>query len=145
MAYLDLSEAGSMPAPQFSGMHRTDLQKISTVVQPRLHAFTTRERTVIDLARDDRLSSLREESEFVEFLRLIFGMKRQTPLANPKLEALRRLAVLSWHNGYNVSTRDLTDFLNAGYSLDQYEAMLAHIGSERAASAHINRFGGNRR
>ena len=37
-------------------------------------------------------------------------------LANPQLEALRRIAVLSWHYGFTVAGEDVADFLSAGFS-----------------------------
>ena len=51
-------------------------------------------------------------------------------LANDRLEALRRMAVLSRHCGFSVSGEDVADFLSAGFTLDQYELL---ISSERAA------------
>jgi hypothetical protein len=137
MAYLDLDLA----AP--GGTAILQRRVAPARAAPVDHAdFNQREWTVIGLAREDRLSSLREESEFVEFLRLIFGIRRKPPLSNPKLEALRRMAVLSWHYGYNIDSRDLGAFLAAGYSTDQYDAMLAHMSSERAASTQRRRFKG---
>ncbi|HWJ68686.1 MAG TPA: hypothetical protein VNS79_01345 [Sphingobium sp.] len=95
-------------------------------------AFSQREWTIIRLAREDRVSSLREETAFKRFLRLIFGLERKTPFSDPALEGLRRIAVLSWHHGYNVDGAEVAAFLDAGYSTDQYELLLAHIGRERA-------------
>lgn len=127
MAYLDLAEPGFAAIPAFapSSERRTDDGGVN---------FNRREWTVIRMARNDRLSSLREESEFKEFLRLLFGFQRQRPLSDPRLEALRRIAVLSWHHGYNVAASEVRAFLSAGFSTDQYDAMLAHVGRERAAS-----------
>lgn len=131
MAYLDIAERGfataSFAPPPLPQRDET------------MRAFTGQEWTIIGLAREDRLSSLREESEFKEFLRLIFGFERQRPLSNPRLEALRRIAVLSWHHGYNVAPSEVGAFLAAGYSPDHYDAMLAHIGHERAVSAKRTR------
>lgn len=127
MAYLDLAEHGFATIPAFA----------PSATRPANDAgvdFSRREWTVIRMARQDRLSSLREESELKEFLRLLFGFERQRPLADPRLEALRRIAVLSWHHGYNVASSEVGAFLSAGYSIDQYDAMLAHVGRERAAS-----------
>jgi len=135
MAYLDLADTTfSAPAP-FS------FARAATVATAE---FDSREWAIVRLARDDGLSSLREESDFTAFLRLIFGVRRKPPLSNPKLEALRRIAVLSWHYGYNVASREVGAFLAAGFSTDHYDAMLAHIGRERAASAQRKRFQGNR-
>lgn len=128
MAYLDLAEPGFAAAPAFA----------TSTAHPANDAgvdFNRREWTVIRMARQDRLSSLREESDFKEFLRFLFGFERQRPLSDPRLEALRRIAVLSWHHGYNVAASEVRAFLSAGFSGDQYDAMLAHVGRERAASS----------
>ena len=127
MAYLDLAEPGfATLAPFAISSARADNDAGVD--------FSQREWTVIRLARNDRLSSLRDESEFKEFLRFLFGFERQRPLSDPRLEALRRIAVLSWHHGYNVAASEVRAFFSAGFSTDQYDAMLAHVGRERAAS-----------
>ena len=135
MAYLDLAETTFAASAPFS------FARATTVATGE---FDSREWAVIRLAREDGLSSLREESDLTAFLRLIFGVRRKPPLSNPRLEALRRIAVLSWHHGYNVASREVGAFLTAGFSADHYDAMLAHIGRERAASAQRKRFQGNR-
>jgi hypothetical protein len=57
-------------------------------------------------------------------------MSRGNPrLANPKLEALRRMGVLSWHFGFTVPGDDVADFLKAGFSSDQYELMVSRISA----------------
>jgi hypothetical protein len=107
----------------------------ATVAVADGRALSQREWMIVQLARDDGLASLREEHRFSRFMRMIFGIERKTPYANPRFEALRRLAVMSWHHGYNVNSREIPEFLSAGYSIEHYDAMLAHIGRERAASA----------
>jgi len=95
--------------------------------------FTHREWTIVRLAREDGLSSIREESRFGRLVRAIFGIKKKNPLSDGGLEALRRMAVLSWHNGYNVAPSEIGNFLQAGYSERQYEVLVAGIVAERAA------------
>lgn len=129
MAYLDLADPAAPPAstPFFFAPER--------IMEEVPVEFSQREWTIIRLAREDGLSSLREDSEFREFLRLVFGFERKRPLSNPRLEVLRRIAVLGWHHGYNIAGSELSAFFAAGYSPDHFDAMLAHIGAERAASA----------
>ena len=132
MAYIDFAEpALAASAPVSFAPAR--------VAQDADGEFSQREWTIIRIAREDGLSSLREESEFKEFLRTVFGFERKRPLSNPRMEALRRIAVLSWHYSYNVASSEIGAFLAAGYSTDHYDAMLAHIGAERAASAKRTR------
>jgi hypothetical protein len=48
-------------------------------------------------------------------------------LSNPRLESLRRMAVLSWHFGFTVDGQDIADFTRAGFSLEQYELLVTSI------------------
>jgi len=128
MAYLDLALHGGPATAHFPFVPAEPVREAES-------GFNAREWLVIRLARDDSLSSLREESDFKQFLRKIFGYERKRPLSDPRLEALRRMAVLSWHHRYNVNATDIAEFLSKGYSIDQYDAMLAHMGRERAVSS----------
>lgn len=109
------------------------------IEQPIVVGFDTREWSVVRLAREDSISSIRPETGFSRTIRLIFGLERRNPLSSPRLEALRRMAVLSWHHGYNVSSQEIGAFLSAGYSQDHYEELLKHIGAARAASGRRSR------
>ena len=137
MAYLDLAQHGGAATLQFPFAAAQPARDV-------VPGFNQREWLVIRLARDDSLSSLREESDFKQILRKIFGYERKRPLSDPRLEALRRMAVLSWHHRYNVNASAIAEFLSKGYSIDQYDVMLAHMGAERASSQKI-RFQGTRR
>jgi len=50
----------------------------------------------------------------------------------PRLEALRRMAVLSWHRGFAVPVSEVKAFVAAGFSHAQYETMLASISAGRS-------------
>lgn len=92
--------------------------------------LTALEWSVVALAQGDRLSSLREPSPLSIALGRVFGRGgRSQNLADPRLEALRRMAVLSWHRGFAVPTHELTAFLRAGFTTEQYETMVASIGA----------------
>jgi len=86
--------------------------------------FTPLEWSVIRLARVDGLSTLREPGRIGRFINWLLGRKGSPELANPQLEALRRIAVLSWHYGFTVPGDDVTDFLAAGFSPEQYELLV---------------------
>lgn len=89
--------------------------------------------SVVALAQRDRLSSLRHPSPVSIALGKVFGSRRRDPnLADPKLEALRRMAVWSWHRGYAVPVSEMAAFFAAGYDADQYETMLASIAAAQA-------------
>jgi len=120
MAYIDhaSSFAGAMASPwvaQDEG--RTD--------------FSGLEWTVIALARRDRISSLSEPGPLARALGGLFGLGRQSTLADPRLEALRRLAVHAWHKGYKLPVSEIKNFLRAGFSTGQYETLLASVASKR--------------
>jgi hypothetical protein len=132
MAYIDFAEPALAPLAPMSFAPAQPIKETAA-------AFSRDEWTIINLARNDGLSSLREESPFKDLLRQIFGIERKRPLANPRLESIRRIAVLSWHYSYNVASSEIRAFFAAGFSPDHYDAMLAHIGAARVASARKTR------
>ena len=89
--------------------------------------------SVVAMAERDGLSSIREPSRFVQALSSLFGFKRPNRLANDRLEALRRLAILAWHHRWNVPKSELAAFFEAGFSSDQYELIQNSIGQARSA------------
>jgi len=89
--------------------------------------FSRLEWAVIRLARVDRLSTLRAPGRIRRFINWLMGCVGGPELANERLEALRRMAVLSWHFGFTVPGDDVANFLSAGFSPDQYELMVRSI------------------
>jgi hypothetical protein len=132
MAYLDLQESGAAGLSFGSRALRQASVAQEAFLEPT-------EWTIVRLARDDGLSSIREEGRLGRWVRLVFGIERHPPLANPKLEALRRVAVLSWHHGYNVAPSEIGGFYAAGYSPSHYETLLRHIGTQRLTVHGRNR------
>jgi hypothetical protein len=96
--------------------------------------FSPLEWTVITLARRDRLASLRAPSPLGRAFGSLFGLGRQSALADPRLEALRRIAVHAWHRGYTLPVSEIKRFLAAGFSAAQVETLLASISGTRAAA-----------
>ena len=96
--------------------------------------FSALEWSVVMLARHDRPSSLREPGRFQKFLGRIFGDGFNRRLADPKLEALRRMAVLTWHHSYSVPKHELHAFFEAGFNADHYELL-----GKRIAEVHVAR------
>ena len=102
-------------------------------------AFSALEWSVVAIAERDGLPSLREPGRVAVALGTLFGEPRPTPrLADPRREALRRIAVLSWHFGYTVPGKDVDDFVAAGFSYDHYELLVDSI-SVAQARARRNR------
>ncbi|HWU93219.1 MAG TPA: hypothetical protein VN106_08240 [Sphingomicrobium sp.] len=91
--------------------------------------------SIVAMAERDRFSSLREPGRIVAALGSLFGVRRPNRLANDRLEALRRIAVLAWHHRWNVPKSELHQFLAAGFSIDQYELIQTSIGQARSAAA----------
>ena len=90
-------------------------------------AFNPLEWSVIRLARADSISTLRPPGRLRRFWNWLMGRTGSPLLANERLEALRRMAVLSWHYGFTVPGDDVASFLSAGFSPDQYELMVRSI------------------
>ena len=119
-----------MPQPQFNALQITP-SIVGTAPPPaRLSAL---EWSVVAMAEHDGLSSIREPSRFIAALNSLFGLRRNNRLANERLEALRRLAILAWHHRWNVPKSELASFFGAGFTVDQYELIQASIGQARSA------------
>ena len=96
--------------------------------------FSDLEWSIIRLARIDRLWTLRRPTRLRGLVRRLLGRNTHPGLANPRLEALRQMAVLSWHFGFTVPGEDVADFVAAGFSLDQYELLVTSI---KTASSNV--------
>ena len=101
--------------------------------------FSPLEWSIIRLARVDALSTLRAPGRIRRFWNWLMGRTGGAELANERLEALRRMAVLSWHYGFTVPGDDVASFLSQGFSPDQYELMVRSI---RAAVSTPQRISG---
>jgi hypothetical protein len=88
--------------------------------------------SVVALAGSDSLSTLRKPGRIATAMGNIFGAPHNPRLADPRLEALRRIAVLSWYHGFSVHGQEVDAFIKAGFSLDQYEALVSTICQARA-------------
>ena len=89
--------------------------------------FSDLEWSIIRLARIDGLWTLRSPTRLRRFFSRLLGRNPNPGLANPRLEALRQMAVLSWHYGFTVPGEDVVDFIAAGFTLDQYELLVTGI------------------
>ena len=121
MAYLAFDEFGAI-RPEAPAAPRADAPTDSSRLSPL-------EWAVVALARNDSFASLREPGRLSVALGQLFGAKTNPRLADPRLEALRRMAVLSWHHRFAVPAREVRDFIAAGFTADQYETMLGSISA----------------
>ena len=99
--------------------------------------FSALEWSVIRLARADSISTLRPAGRIRRFWSWLMGRSGRPELANERLEALRRMAVLSWHYGFTVPGDDVASFISAGFSPDQYELMVRSIRAAVGAPKRI--------
>lgn len=122
MAYLDTREAFATAAP------------VGASSIPA--AFERSEWEVIVLSQRDDLASLRAPGWLARTFAKLFGGNPDRRLASPRLEALRRLAVHAWHQGYAVPVSAMKGFKEVGFSADQLELLLASISQGRTADRH---------
>ncbi|MBV8687425.1 MAG: hypothetical protein JOZ90_04450 [Alphaproteobacteria bacterium] len=102
----------------------------SQAAEPRLSAL---EWSIVAVARRDGLSSLRDPGRLSSALSGLFGRRSGRKAPDTRLEALRRIAVLAWDRGWQVPTSELRAFVDAGFSLDQYELVQTSIARGRSA------------
>ncbi len=96
--------------------------------------FTWEEWSVIDLAKHDGVWSLKPESRLKRLASFLFGIETARPLANQRLESLRRLAVQVWRRG-KLTRVAVEEFIAAGFSRVHAEAVLAKIVRGRRLDA----------
>jgi hypothetical protein len=120
----------SVPQPQFSAFQPAPAIVGTAPGPARLSAL---EWSVVAMAERDGLSTIREPSRLITALGSLFGLRRTNRLANERLEALRRIAILAWHHRWNVPKSELASFLEAGFTSDQYELLQTSIGQARSA------------
>ena len=130
MAYLDLAQPGAAASGERNHAAPAPAPAPAALPLPA-SGFSALEWSVVALARSEGLSSLREPGRMSRALGSLFGLYRRSRLPDERLEALRRMAVLAWHNGYAVATSELRAFKAAGFTLDQYDALQASIGRGR--------------
>jgi hypothetical protein len=123
MAYMDHSQAFT------GGAHAWPAEPVAKQAST---GFSGIEWTVIALAARDTLASLGEPGRLSKALGGLFGLGGSSKLADPRLEALRQIAVQAWHHGYLLPVSEIGRFLAAGFDLDQFETMLASIATRRS-------------
>ena len=130
MAYLDFAEPAAALAPAFP---RHDPLPV------KAPSLTALEWSVVALARRDRLSSLREPGRMAKALAVVFGGSADNRLADPRLEALRRVSVHAWYHSFAIPQFEVDAFYDAGFAPEQLELVLTSISrgrSERRRKAY---------
>ena len=99
--------------------------------------FSPTELRVIDLA--ERIDATREippGGRLGRFIEWALGIRLARPLADPRLERLRRFASLARHHADDVGEEDVQRIVEAGYSPGQALGLLAYLGQQGQRSAH---------
>ncbi len=127
MAYAQFLELGGA-----SGSSRVDAASpTAAIAHVPADSLTELEWSVVAIARRDGRASLRPSGIWTKALRRL--LKRPNPqLADLRLEALRRIAVLSWQHGYAVASDEVKAFLAAGFTAMQYETVVDSIGTAKS-------------
>ena len=130
MAYMTFDPlAQSLPAT--AAPAALAAEPVSTAADTRNAAasrLSALEWSVVALARRDSLSSLRAPGRLSTAMATLFRQSNPR-LADGKLEALRRMAVLAWHYSFQVPASELRAFFDAGFTVGQYETMMASIAA----------------
>ena len=122
MAYLNFAEPAAATAP-VTPRHDP---------LPAKASLTALEWSVVALARRDSLSSLRMPSRMATAFAVLFGGSTDNRLADPRLEALRRVSVHAWYHGFAIPESEVEGFYDAGFSPDHLELVVTSIGRERS-------------
>lgn len=121
MAYLAFQDLGGAAAARhgYTAAPRHD-------PAPTADRLSGLEWSVVAIARGDGRASLRRPGRLATAMGAVFG--RHNPrLADDRLEALRRLAVLAWLDGDAIALREQARFVAAGFTPGQYDLLIASI------------------
>jgi hypothetical protein len=89
--------------------------------------FSPLEWSVIALAKRDTVRSLTTPGPLSRAMGSLFGRGIASPLADSRLEALRRVAVYAWRRGFAVPLAEIARFRAAGFSPAQLETLVLSV------------------
>ena len=127
MAYLDIDNMFAAPVRS----------RAADTAVPTDTGFSALEWSVIAVSRRDRLASLRDPGRISRALGGVFGIGAASRLADSKLEALRRLAVHAWRRGYALPQAEIDQFVEAGFTIEQAETLVASVTGDRVGLVQI--------
>ncbi|MDB5707813.1 MAG: hypothetical protein JWN66_4929 [Sphingomonas bacterium] len=128
MAYLDIDYMFAAPVRS---------RAADAIVVAEATGFSAIEWSVIAVSKRDSLSSLSEPSRTSRAIGSLFGFGTTSRLADPRLEALRRLAVHAWRRGYALPQAEIDQFVEAGFTLSQAETLVASVTGDRVGLTQI--------
>lgn len=85
---------------------------------------------VVEFSRRDGMWSVNPDGLLQRLARTLFGVRPPQPLANERLERLRRFAVVAWNKGA-VRATQVRDLIDAGFSYCDARRVLEHIARRR--------------
>jgi hypothetical protein len=135
MAYLSFSELGGVAMAR-ARVPAAVATPAADPVPARTERLSALEWSVVAIARKDGRASLNRPGRMSVAMRVLF--RQHNPrLADERLEALRRMAVLTWRDGYTVASREVRAFLDAGFTTGQYELMVDSIQAAKATPRRL--------
>ena len=97
--------------------------------------FSPIELRVIELAtQEDVARQLSPLSRLGRIVETLFGLELKRPLADPRLESLRRFASLACHHPDRLEEADFQDLLEAGFSPGQLHGLVSHLSARRESA-----------
>jgi len=127
MAYMDIDNMFAAPVRS----------RGAQAAAPKDAGFSALEWSVIAVSRRDSIASLEEPSRVSRAIGSLFGFGTTSRLADTRLEALRRLAVHAWRRGYALPQAEIDRFVEAGFTIDQAEALVASVTGDRVGLTQI--------
>jgi hypothetical protein len=122
MAYLNFAEPAAALAP-ITARHDPVPPKAS---------LSALEWSVVALAQRDSLSSLRTPGRLATAFAVLFGGRTDNRLADPRIEALRRVSVHAWYHGFAIPASEVEGFYSVGFTPDHLELVITSIGRSRS-------------
>jgi hypothetical protein len=103
----------------------------TAVVAARVPVLAPLERDVLLISRSDTRSSLRSSGLLAQVGKRLLGIAPPNRLADSRLEALRRFAILLRHKRERLPGAEEARLLEAGFTSEQLEDVLRLVARER--------------
>ncbi|PTQ09835.1 hypothetical protein CLG96_11720 [Sphingomonas oleivorans] len=122
MAYRQFDDAWAIPA--------LDDPPVAPAARPQCR-FSETELRVLHLSRRDPLTSIMPAGPVRRMIGRLLGLAQAAPLADPRLESLRRLGILLRERGYAIAPSEIDRFVAAGFPLALVDEAYRLIGHGR--------------
>lgn len=131
MAYLDFADSAQASTTRIGNWTVPARPAVAPAV-----SFSAIEWSVVALAKRDGPRSLAEPGRLMTAVRTILGKAPDIRLADPRLEALRRTAVLAWHWGKRLPASEIAAFHEAGFTRVQLDTLMHSLELDHAARSN---------